>query len=277
MALKNNLTRSSEETSLRDLVTKMGPAIQRALPKVITPERFTRIVITAISNNDRLQKCSPASFMGAMMNSAQLGLEPNTPLGQAYLIPYNSKFGMQCQFQIGYQGLIDVARRAGTTVQCHEVKANDEFSYSLGLHLDMVHKPALNNRGDTVAYYAIWKNGDMLGFEVMTKDEVMEFAKSKSKSFNDGPWQTDFDAMAKKTVLKKALKYAPKSVELENAMLADDTTKEVNQSDASSNAFDINLVQPKHDDVQDAEIVKETGEVIDKKPESAPKESDSLI
>ena len=267
MPVKNSLTAAKEGTlTLKSQVDAMMPAIKRALPKVITPERFSRIVITAITNSPALQKCSSTSFLGAMMNAAQLGLEPNTPLGQAYLIPY----GNQCQFQIGYQGLIEVARRAGTTVEAHEIKANDDFSYTLGLHPDMIHKPALNNRGETVGYYAIWHNKDLSGFEVMTKDEIKAFAEKKSKAYKAGPWQTDFDAMAKKTVLKQALKYAPKSVELENAMAADSTVKDVEQKEASNETFDINLTPAKEEPEENAKpqsaqqatvIDNETGEV----------------
>ena len=69
----------------------MQPEIAKALPSVMTPERFTRIVISAVSGNKDLQACTAKSFLGAMMNAAQLGVEPNTPLGQAYLIPYKTE------------------------------------------------------------------------------------------------------------------------------------------------------------------------------------------
>ena len=88
---------------LMGMVNQLLPQIRKALPSIMTPERFTRITITAIQNNPKLAQCSPVSFLNAMMNAAQLGLEPNTPLGQAYLIPYwNSKNRCyECQFQIG--------------------------------------------------------------------------------------------------------------------------------------------------------------------------------
>ena len=76
--------------SMKDLVVKMMPQIQKALPSVLTGERFTRMVLTAMSTNPQLTQCTPKSFLGAMMQAAQLGVEPNTPLGQAYLIPYRS-------------------------------------------------------------------------------------------------------------------------------------------------------------------------------------------
>ena len=103
-----------KDTSLKGLIRSMGPEIKKALPSVITPERFTRMVFTALSSNPTLQECTPQSFLGAMMQSAQLGLEPNTPIGQAYLIPYRNHGRQECQFQLGYKGLIDLAYRSGT-------------------------------------------------------------------------------------------------------------------------------------------------------------------
>lgn len=213
-----------KDTSLKGLIKAMEPEIKKALPSMITPERFTRMVFTALSSTPKLQQCTPQSFLGAMMQAAQLGLEPNTPVGQAYLIPY----GNVCQFQLGYKGLLDLAYRSGEIkdIQAHEVHENDEFEYELGLDPKLKHIPAMSNRGPVTMYYAVWhtKTGGY-GFEVMSKEDVLEFAKRKSKSFKNGPWQTDFDEMAKKTVLKKALKYAPIATEFVKSIATDETVK----------------------------------------------------
>ena len=87
--------------SMKQYVASMQGEIAKALPSVITPERFTRITLSALSTNPQLQQCSPASFLGAMMTAAQLGMEPNTPLGQAYLLPYRNHGQLECQFQLG--------------------------------------------------------------------------------------------------------------------------------------------------------------------------------
>lgn len=89
------------------------PEIKKALPSVMTPERFTRITLSALNNTPALRQCTAMSFMAALMNAAQLGLEPNTPLGQVYLIPFKNKGQMEVQFQVGYKGLIDLAYRNG--------------------------------------------------------------------------------------------------------------------------------------------------------------------
>lgn len=100
-AAKNEVSAKKPVKTMRDYIKSMEGEIAKALPSVITPERFTRIVTTALSSNPELGNCSPQSFLGAMMTAAQLGLEPNTPLGQAYLLPYRNKGILECQFQIG--------------------------------------------------------------------------------------------------------------------------------------------------------------------------------
>ena len=115
--------------SMQAYIKSMEGEIKKALPSVITPERFTRMVLSAISVNPKLASCTPKSFLGAMMSAAQLGLEPNTPLGQAYLIPYNNKGTLEVQFQIGYKGLLDLAYRSGEVeiIQANIFYENDTF------------------------------------------------------------------------------------------------------------------------------------------------------
>ena len=213
-----------KDNSMVGLIRRMEPQIRKALPSVITPERFTRMVLTALSSSPKLQACTPMSFMGAMMQAAQLGVEPNTPLGQAYLIPY----GGVCQFQLGYKGLIDLAYRSGevSSIQAHEVHENDTFTYEYGLEPKLRHVPAQTDRGPVTFYYAVLKlkNGGV-GFEVMSRDDVEAFARKKSKAYSNGPWETDFDEMAKKTVLKKVLKYAPLKTEFARAVASDESVK----------------------------------------------------
>lgn len=98
-----SVTKKKAPSSIKDYIEVMAPAIKAALPSVMTPERFTRITMSALSATPKLQTCTPQSFLGAMMTAAQLGLEPNTPLGQAYLIPFNNrkKGCTECQFQLG--------------------------------------------------------------------------------------------------------------------------------------------------------------------------------
>lgn len=229
--LKNAIVEKKEVSAVQamgDLLKRMHAQIEKALPSVITPERFTRIALTAYSRNEKLQECTAESFLGSMMQAAQLGVEPNTPLGQAYLIPYRNRGVMEVQFQLGYRGMIDLAYRSGEVqnIQAHEVYENDTFEYELGLEPKLRHVPALKDRGDAILYYAVFKltNGGV-GFEVMSKEDVEAFAKKKSKTYGTGPWQSDFDAMAKKTLVKRLLKFAPLKSDFIRAVTTDETIK----------------------------------------------------
>lgn len=237
---------SKHPKNLQGYIKAMLPEITKALPSVITPERFSRMVLSAISTNPKLGECTPDSFLGAMMTAAQLGVEPNTPLGQAYLIPfYNGrKKCMECQFQLGYKGLIDLAYRSGDVaiIQAHAVHENDTFEYELGLEPKLKHIPARSGRGNPIFYYAVFKTKDGgSGFQVMSVEDVEAHAKKYSKSYGSGPWQTDFDAMAKKTVLKQCLKYAPLKSDFVRAVVADTTTRDMSKGVTSFE--DANFIQ----------------------------------
>ena len=229
-AKKSEKREVSKVMTIPDMIKAMEPEIKKALPSVITPERFTRIALSATSNNPELTQCTPISFISALLNAAQLGLEPNTPLGQAYLIPYKNKGKLECQFQIGYKGLIDLAYRNGDmqTIQAHTVYSNDEFDFSYGLNGTLVHKPAKENRGEPVYFYGFFKttNGGY-SYNVMSKENMDEYAKNYSKAFGSSfsPWKTNYKSMAKKTVLKQALKYAPIKTDLARCLTTDMSIK----------------------------------------------------
>lgn len=230
-AAATTTTVKAERRTMQDYIKKMQGEIKKALPSVLTPERFTRIVLSALSTNPKLAETTPQSFLGAMMTAAQLGLEPNTPLGQAYLIPYRNKGILECQFQLGYKGLIDLAYRSGqiSVIQAHTVYANDEFEYELGLEPKLRHVPCKNaDKGEPVWFYGMFKTKDGgFGFEVMSVEDVRRFAKKYSKAYSSSysPWTTNFEEMAKKTVLKRALKYAPLKTEFVRGLSADETIK----------------------------------------------------
>lgn len=129
---------------------------------------------------------------------------------------------------IADKGLIDLAYRSGQvrSIQAHVVYENDEFSYAYGLEPSLKHVPATSNRGNPIAYYAVYTTKDGgFGFEVMSIDDIRAFARKYSKSFGSesSPWSTNFDSMAKKTVLKQVLKYAPLKTEFVRGMAQDET------------------------------------------------------
>ncbi len=256
----------AEKKTMQAYIKAMEPAIKKALPSVITPERFTRMVLSALSSTPKLAECSPQSFLAAMMTAAQLGVEPNTALGQAYLLPYRNHGQMECQFQLGYKGLIDLAYRSGevSVIQAHTVYENDVFEYELGMDPKLRHVPAKADRGEAVAYYAMFKTKDGgYGFEVMSVDDVQRHAQRYSKSYGSGssPWRSNFDEMAKKTVLKRALKYAPLKSDFVRGVAQDETIK-AELSDEMYAVPDETVFEAEGEEVSSAAVDTETGEVI---------------
>lgn len=252
------VTENKQPKNMKDWIMAMKPQIEAALPSVITTERFTRMALTAVSSNPKLANCTPKSFMGALMNAAQLGLEPNTPLGQAYLIPYKNKGVDEVQFQIGYKGLVELAHRSGEfkNIEARVVYENDEFEYEYGLEPKLVHRPAKSNRGKPIYYYAVFTlvNGGF-GFEVMSKEDIDIHKNKYSQAAGSkySPWNTAYDSMAKKTALKQVLKYAPIKTEFARKINEDETIK----SEISSDMGDI---MPEE---TEAYVVDEDGVVLD--------------
>lgn len=256
----------AEKKTMQAYIKAMEPAIKKALPSVITPERFTRMVLSALSSTPKLAECSPQSFLAAMMTAAQLGVEPNTALGQAYLLPYRNHGQMECQFQLGYKGLIDLAYRSGevSVIQAHTVYENDVFEYELGMDPKLRHVPAKADRGEAVAYYAMFKTKDGgYGFEVMSVDDVQRHAQRYSKSYGSGtsPWRSNFDEMAKKTVLKRALKYAPLKSDFVRGVAQDETIKS-ELSDEMYAVPDKTVFEAEGEEISSTAVDTETGEVI---------------
>lgn len=256
----------AEKKTMQAYIKAMEPAIKKALPSVITPERFTRMVLSSLSSTPKLAECSPQSFLAAMMTAAQLGVEPNTALGQAYLLPYRNHGNMECQFQLGYKGLIDLAYRSGevSVIQAHTVYENDVFEYELGMDPKLRHVPAKADRGEAVAYYAMFKTKDGgYGFEVMSVDDVQRHAQRYSKSYGSGssPWRSNFDEMAKKTVLKRALKYAPLKSDFVRGVAQDETIK-AELSDEMYAVPDETVFEAEGEEIDSTSVDTETGEVI---------------
>lgn len=223
------------------MIERLKPQLERALPKHVTAERLSRVALTAIRNNRKLQQADALSLMGSIMTAAQLGLEPNTPLGQCYIIPYNnSKTGVQAQFQMGYKGVVELAHRTREykRISARVVDEADKFDYSYGLDEFLIHVPSDKPTGKAKAYYAVYElvNGGR-SFVVWSKEKVTQHAKRYSKSFSkeDSAWQTAFDSMACKTVLIDLLRYAPKSVELTIASSADNRTMTISPDDPDLN------------------------------------------
>ena len=214
--------------TIEDLLKKHGPEIALALPQHVTPERLLRIALSEVRRNPRLAQCSAPSLLGAIFTCAQLGLEPGGALGHCFLIPYRD----ECQFQIGYKGMIELARRSGQiqSLSARAVYENDHFEYSYGLHEDLVHRPGTGERGELTHAYAVAKLMDGgVQFEVMDRYEL-EDIRDGSQGYQtaikynkkDTPWISSFDEMCRKTVIRRMFKYLPVSIELVKAASLDE-------------------------------------------------------
>lgn len=208
----------NSKPNLAQLIEQMKPEIARALPRHLNPDRMARIATTVLRQTPALARCTPESFLGALMTASQLGLEPG-PTGDAYLVP----FGNVCTFIPGYRGLIKLARNSGQLVDiwAEVVCENDAFTYKLGLHRDLIHEPAPEPRGKITHVYAAAKLKDGgTPFVVMTTAEV-EAIRARSKAGRNSPWVSDWSAMACKTAVKQLAKWLPLSPEFTVATAMD--------------------------------------------------------
>lgn len=228
-----------KQKSFRTLLDEMRPQFAAALPKHISADRMIRVALTCYRQIPDLRKCSMESVMGAVVQCAQLGLEPGLQ-GQAYLIPFKKnwkekdpetgrdvwKSRMECQFIPGYKGLISLARRSGdvSSITATTVRQADKFRIVLGIDPLIEHEPNLDvaDRGDIRLVYVVakFKDGGH-HLEWMTKPEI-DAIRARSKAKDSGPWVTDYEQMAKKTVIRRASNYLPMSVELQNGLTASD-------------------------------------------------------
>jgi recombination protein RecT len=193
---------------------KFKLALAEALPSFMTKERFARIVATQFRKVPKLTQCTPASLFSCVLDCAQLGLEPDGR--KAHLIPY----GDTCTLIVDYKGLVALARRSGEISDIHAdiVCKNDKFEYSFGTTGTLEHKPNLEDRGEVIAAYSFAKLKDgSCSYEVMSVQEINAI-RNRSKAGKSGPWVTDWNEMAKKTVFRRHSKWLPVSTDFQEAV-----------------------------------------------------------
>lgn len=230
-----NLSLVESGDTISKLIQRYEGEIKNALPEHIKPERMVRIALTAVQRNPKLKECDQLSFIGALLQAAQLGLEPNTNLGEAFLIPRwnDSAKKILCEFQLGYQGVLTLAHNTKqySSIYAEARYDGEDFEHKLGLHKDLIHIPNDDLQvGRPTHYYAVYKliNGGY-DFKVWSFKKLVAHAEKFSESVKKGkgsPWKYNFDSMAKKTVLLDLLKYAPKSAEMSRMISNDGTVRE---------------------------------------------------
>jgi len=235
--MTNDLKKLLEQSKLPAQSTGMGTvkkffevnksAMAAVLPRHVSTDRMLKIALSAMRTTPKLMECTTESLMSSVMVCAQLGLEPNTVQGLAYLIPFSNRKENRTDVQviIGYKGLIDLARRSGQiiSIAAHAVYENDDFDFSYGLEDRLDHRPALTNRGSIIAFYAVAKLKDGgHAFEVMSEEQVQEIKASTQSKGKWGPWKDHYAEMGRKTAIRRLAKYLPMSIELSQAARLDE-------------------------------------------------------
>jgi len=216
--------------TIQQFLTAYRGQITAALPKHMDTDRICRIALTEIRRTPSLMKCDTISLFGAIIQASQLGLEIGP--GGAHLVPFKNQVNMIPD----YRGLMSLARNSGEIKGFHAqiVKDNDFFEYQYGTDEHLRFRPAANNRGETIGAfaYAGFKGGGGQ-FEYMTVDEIGSI-RDRSPAKAKGPWVTDYEAMAKKTVIRRICKFLPSSANLQRAIHLDEMNdREVSQDNSA--------------------------------------------
>lgn len=257
------IQQKKETGGFQALLKHSWPRIAAVMPKQMNPDRMFQLAVSCFNQTPGLAQCSPASVLSCLMKCSALGLEPSAVdgLGRAYILPYNNKKTgrREAQFIIGYKGILDLARRSGQIkdISARAVHAGDEFEYEYGLTEGLRHVPStepIEGRPLTHVYVVAHFTDGGHYIDVMSKAEV-DAVRKRSKAASNGPWSTDYEAMAKKTVIRRAFPYLPVSVEVQSSVTSDETTPA---------AYDAEGVQLFADDVEVPDNVDtETGEVYE--------------
>lgn len=179
-------------------------------------KQFITSILQVTNSNQLLAKASPESIYGAAITAAVLDLPIQNNLGFAYIVPYSGS----AQFQIGYKGLIQLAIRSGQFKNISATPIYEGQIISENPLTGYVFDFSVKKQGDPIGYAAYIAFGTFEKYEYLSKEDAIAHGKKYSKQFN-GVWSSNFDAMALKTVLKKVLKFAPLSVDVQRAIVAD--------------------------------------------------------
>lgn len=204
--------------AVRNQLTAMQPQFAAALPKHVSPERFVRVVMTAVQMTPALLNADRRTLFASAMKASQMGLLPDGREGAIVT------FKDQAQFMPMVAGIMKMVRNSGeiSTWSVQAVYENDNFDFCLGDDEHITHKPALTGRGKIIAVYSIvsMKDGEK-SREVMSVEDVNAI-RARSRSGNSGPWVSDFAEMAKKTVVRRHAKRLPMSTDLDDVLRSDD-------------------------------------------------------
>ena len=248
LAPKDGAIATKKQGSVLDYLNngKFQQQLAAALPKFLDTDHFVRSAITEFRLNPALAECSVPSVLGYFMQAAACGLEPASMLGQCYAVPFNNKkTGMkEAQFICGYRGMLSIARRSGeiASVVAEIVHEKDEFDLEYGLEPKLTHKPYIDGDPGAMrgAYCVVRFKGDGVEplIKYMPKSEIDKH-RNRSKASSYGPWVTDYDEMAKKTVFRSVFKWLPISIEQIQATTTDGAVSRYKADAASTDVDDL--------------------------------------
>lgn len=243
-----------DKGNLRALLSKPEnmQSIRDVLPKHLTPERVCKMALVAVTKQPKLLNCTVTSVMRALMTASELGLDCSGTLGSGYLVP----FANECTFMPGYRGLIDLARRSGevSTIEARVVYKQDVFRVEFGTDPRIIHEPYMaadrkSDKASMVCVYAVAVLTDgTKQSEVMTLADI-EAIRNRSRAKDDGPWKTDYAEMARKTVVRRIMKYLPLSSEL--------IGKAIEADDHATGLIDVTFGEPPKEPLREPQAKKQ--------------------
>lgn len=220
-------TAQKQEADFKSYLMRGVDSLRRVASKFMDPQRLVSIALVARARTPLLMKCSNESILLSLMQAAEMGLEPNTPLQHAALVPRKNKQtgGYECQFMPMYRGLIELGRRSGVlrTARAVPIYTCDEYAIVEGLVHTIEHKPHFTHAdfGDPSKVVMIYAVAQLVGGDIewtyMTTPQIRRI-QNRSPAGSSGPWQTDWEEMAKKTVIRRLAKMLPLSNELAKAI-----------------------------------------------------------
>lgn len=238
----NTPAQLSPQQAIKSKLEQYRPVIAKLLAGTgVTEETFVAQIANACRATPQLWNCEPESVLGAALKAAQLGLAPNDARNQCFILPYKN----QAQFQLGYGGVMELARRAtpGLRFDGRPVYPNDEFDLDFGKAEPLTHRPAIvkgqQRGGEAYAWYvrATFPDGSV---QVHVLDrEGVEYHRGFSKHKDGLMWTRSFDAAALKSVVHDMRRWLPSSTQLTAAFASDEQVVDVRTIEADPDVIDI--------------------------------------
>jgi recombination protein RecT len=254
-------TANNPANQIQSYLTRMAPEIAKACGSQIKADELGRVALTTIRLNPKLMECNIQSLMAGVMMAAQLGLRIDPTLGQAYLVPY----GKEAQFILGYRGMLALIRNSGevSNIMAHPVYDNDLFILQYGLDEKLEHIPwhcrtdkQVKDGGNFKGAYVVAKLKDGGNAHLYMPKAEIDAHRKRSKASASGPWVTDYEAMALKTVVRGISKWLPMSIDDYRKIAANDETVKTEISSDMADVTDITADQQPVNvgQIEDAEI-----------------------